>query len=100
FDWLASHAVLAARGSQLKLFLLVYVVGIVVTTLLSNDATGVVLTPAVYAAVKKARGAVLPYLFICAFIANAASFVLPRSNPANLVIFGRAMPPLVDWLRF
>src|SRR5579885_1869180 len=100
FDWLASHAVLAARGSQLKLFSLVYVVGIVVTTLLSNDETAVVLTPAVYAAVKKARGAVLPYLFICAFIANAASFVLPISNPANLVIFGRAMPPLVDWLRF
>ena len=30
----------------------------------------------------------LPYLFICAFIANAASFVLPISNPANLVVFG------------
>ena len=30
----------------------------------------------------------LPYMFICAFIANAASFVLPISNPANLVIYG------------
>jgi arsenical pump membrane protein len=99
FDWLASHAVLAAQGSQLKLFTVVYAVGILVTTFLSNDATAVVLTPAVYAAVKKARGAVLPYLFICAFIANAASFVLPISNPANLVIFGRTMPPLLDWFR-
>jgi arsenical pump membrane protein len=99
FDWLASHAVLAAQGSQIKLFTLVYAVGILVTTFLSNDATAVVLTPAVYAAVKKARGAVLPYLFICAFIANAASFVLPISNPANLVIFGRTMPPLLDWFR-
>jgi arsenical pump membrane protein len=99
FDWLASHAVLAAEGSQIRLFTLLYGVGILVTVFLSNDATAVVLTPAVYAAVKKARGAVLPYVFICAFIANAASFVLPISNPANLVIFGRTMPPLLDWLR-
>jgi arsenical pump membrane protein len=40
----------------------------------------------------------LPYLFICAFIANAASFVLPISNPANLVIYGTHMPPLLRWL--
>jgi arsenical pump membrane protein len=40
----------------------------------------------------------LPYLFVCAFIANAASFVLPISNPANLVIYGRHMPPLLEWL--
>src|SRR5207248_1133113 len=91
--------ILAAQGSQIKLFTLVYGVGILVTAFLSNDATAVVLTPAVYAAVKKARGAVLRYLLICAFIANAASFVLPISNPANLVIFGRTMPPLLDWFR-
>jgi arsenical pump membrane protein len=100
FDWLASHAVTAARGSQWRLFSLVYGVGIVVTALLSNDATAVVLTPAVYTALKKTRANALPYLFICAFIANAASFVLPISNPANLVIFGKQMPPLKDWLRF
>lgn len=42
----------------------------------------------------------LPYLFICAFVVNAASFVLPISNPANLVVFGGGhMPPLLDWLR-
>jgi arsenical pump membrane protein len=40
----------------------------------------------------------LPYLFICAFVANAASFVLPISNPANLVIYGSHMPPLMQWL--
>jgi arsenical pump membrane protein len=40
----------------------------------------------------------LPYLLICAFVANAASFVLPISNPANLVVFGAKMPRLLDWL--
>lgn len=99
FDYLASHAVDAAKGSRTRLFLLVYLVGVVVTALLSNDATAVVLTPAVYAAVKKTGAPVLPYLLICAFVANAASFVLPISNPANLVIFGRQMPPLAEWMK-
>ena len=99
FDWLASLAVTAARGSRARLFGLVYLVGIAVTVFLSNDATAVVLTPAVYAAVLKARTKALPYLFICAFIANAASFVLPISNPANLVVYGKNLPPLMPWLR-
>jgi arsenical pump membrane protein len=99
FDWLASRAVAAARGSKARLFTLVYLVGILVTVFLSNDATAVVLTPAVYAAVKKARTTPLPYLLICAFIANAASFVLPISNPANLVVYGKGLPPLAAWLR-
>jgi arsenical pump membrane protein len=98
FDWLAALAVEHARGSPQRLFTLVYVVGTLVTVLLSNDATAVVLTPAVYAAARAAGATPLPYLFVCAFIANAASFVLPISNPANLVIFDGRMPPLLSWL--
>ena len=99
FDWVAIHAVKAARGSERRLFVLVYAVGIVVTIFLSNDATAVVLTPAVQAAVKAADAEPLPFLFVCAFIANAASFVLPISNPANLVVYGKTLPPLEEWLR-
>src|SRR6202050_2654525 len=99
FDWLASLAVSASKGSPARLFTLVYLVGTAVTVFLSNDATAVVLTPAVYAAVKKAGTKALPYLLICAFIANAASFVLPISNPANLVVYGKNLPALLPWLR-
>ncbi|MDP9080322.1 MAG: arsenic transporter [Bacteroidota bacterium] len=99
FDWLAAHATAMAKGSSGRLFLLIYLVGVIVTVFLSNDATAVVLTPAVAAAVKAADvKKPLPYLLICAFIANAASFVLPISNPANLVIYGSHMPPLLHWL--
>ena len=99
FDWLAAHAARRAAGSASRLFLLVYGVGTIVTIFLSNDATAVVLTPAVAAAMRTAKvEKPLPYLLICAFIANAASFVLPISNPANLVIYGRHMPPLLEWL--
>jgi arsenical pump membrane protein len=100
FDWLAAQAAQYSRGSAKRLFLIVYIVGTIVTVFLSNDATAVVLTPAVYAATRAAKVEALPYLFICAFIANAASFVLPISNPANLVVFGTQMPPLQDWLRY
>jgi len=97
FDWMAALAARGARGSPRRLFVLVYAVGTVVTILLSNDATAVVLTPAVAAVARAARARPLPYLFICAFIANAASFTLPISNPANLVVFGNHLPPLIQW---
>jgi len=99
FDWLAAIAAAHARGSASRLFLLIYGVGTLVTVFLSNDATAVVLTPAVAAAARSARVKnPMPYLLICAFVANAASFVLPISNPANLVLYGRNMPPLLEWL--
>ena len=97
FDWVAATAVINAKGSTARLFLLVYATGIVTTTFLSNDATAVVLTPAVYAAAKKGKAEPLPLLFACALIANAASFVLPISNPANLVLYGGTMPLLGTW---
>ena len=99
FDWLASVAVNQARGSRVRLFALLYAVGTLVTIFLSNDATAVVLTPAVLAAVRKAKAESLPYLFLCALVANAASFVLPVSNPANLVLFHGNVPALARWMR-
>src|SRR5579859_4310844 len=98
FGWMASVAEQHANGSAVRLFTLVYIVGTLVTIFMSNDATAVVLTPAVLAAVRRAKAEPLPYLFACALIANAASFALPISNPANLVVFRGHMPPLHHWL--
>lgn len=100
FDYLAALAARHAKGSPKRLFLLIYLVGVVVTVFMSNDATAVVLTPAVLAVTRTLKiEKPLPYLYICAFVANAASFVLPISNPANLVIFGDQMPGLLEWLK-
>jgi arsenical pump membrane protein len=73
FDWLAGPCRRRAGGSASRLFLLVYRRRHVVTIFLSNDATAVVLTPAVAAGVRREGRKPLPYLLICAFIANAAS---------------------------
>ena len=99
FDWVADVAARHAKRSPVRLFLLVYLVGTIVTALLSNDATAVVLTPAVLAVVRRAKAEPKPYLLACALIANAASFVFPISNPANLVVFDQRMPHLAAWLR-
>lgn len=97
FDWLAALVVPAAGGSTKRLFGWVFALGIGVTAMLSNDATVVLLTPAVLAVVRRAGATPLPFLFACAFVANAASFILPISNPANLVVFHR-LPSLGSWL--
>ena len=99
FDWVADIAVRRAGSSASRLFLLIYITGVIVTALLSNDATAVVLTPAILASVRRARVEPEPYLLACALIANAASFLLPVSNPANLVVYGHHLPPLGSWLR-
>ncbi len=98
FDWFATIAVDLARGSTVRFYTLVVIVGVAVTAVLSNDATAVVLTPAVAAAARRAGAKPLPHLYACAFVANAASFLLPVGNPANFVIFASKMPALGTWL--
>lgn len=97
----ARVAVLASRaagGSRARLFALVYGTGMLVTAGLSNDTAAVVLAPAVLAVLQPAGIDPRPYLFACAFVANAASLLFPFSNPANLVVFGNHMPSLGTWL--
>src|SRR5579863_4164571 len=53
FDWLASVAVSRPKGSCSRLFMLVYAAGTLVTVFMSNDATAVVLTPAILTAVRR-----------------------------------------------
>jgi arsenical pump membrane protein len=97
FDALAARARAAAGASRSRLFLLIFGAGALVTALLSNDTTALVLTPAVFAALEASGVDPLPYLYACAFVANAASFVLPFSNPANLVMYGGRLPVLDAW---
>jgi arsenical pump membrane protein len=98
FDWIATRAVRAANGSRSRLLLLVYGTGVATTAFLSNDATIVVLTPAVLDAVRCTDARPHAYLIACALVANAASLVLPIANPSNLLFYADGMPPLGAWL--
>ncbi|MDB5094714.1 MAG: arsenic transporter [Candidatus Eremiobacteraeota bacterium] len=97
FAWLAARAVRAAAGSRSRLLLLVYGTGVATTAFLSNDATIVVLTPAVLEALALTDADPVPYAIACALVANAASLTLPIANPSNLVFFAGRMPTLSHW---
>jgi arsenical pump membrane protein len=99
FEWLAVKAARLARRSAARLFLNVFLLGIVITLIFSNDATALILTPVVYVLVTRLRLPVLPYLFACTFIADTASFLLPISNPINIIIMSRYPLHLLTFLR-
>src|SRR5205085_8614738 len=69
-----------------RLLLNVMLIGVLITTFLTNDATALILTPLVYALVVRLRLSPLPYMFGCTFIADTASFILPVSNPINVLV--------------
>jgi arsenical pump membrane protein len=99
FDWLAAQAARFAGKSAARLFLNVFLLGSLISALLSNDATALILTPIVYVLVTKLRLPVLPYLFACTFIADTASFLLPVSNPINIIILSRFPLDLATFMR-
>ena len=86
FDWLAAQATRLAGGSSRRLLLNTFLLGSVISMVLSNDATALILTPIVYTLVTRLRLPVLPFLFACTFIADTASFLLPVSNPINIIV--------------
>jgi arsenical pump membrane protein len=100
FDMLAFQAGQWARGNAMRLYLAVFAVGVLITAFLSNDATALILTPAVYALVTRLRLPVLPFLFACTFIADTASFILPVSNPINVLVVDAFGGGLAGFFRY
>jgi arsenical pump membrane protein len=99
FDWLAVQAARFAQQSARRLFLNIFLLGSLISMVLSNDATALILTPVVYVLVTKLRLPVLPFLFACTFIADTASFLLPVSNPINIIILSHFPLDLLTFLR-
>jgi arsenical pump membrane protein len=85
FDWSASLALRAGGGRVRWLFALVFVVGCLISAVLSLDATAIVLTPIVYGVVSRLKLEPLPFMFACVYAANTASLFLPVSNLTNLL---------------
>src|SRR3989442_11709253 len=99
FDWLAAQAAGLAGGSSRRLFLNTFLLGSLISMILSNDAPALILTPIVYTLVTRLRLPVLPFLFACTFIADTASFLLPVSNPINIIVLTMFRLDLWTFLR-
>jgi arsenical pump membrane protein len=100
FDALANAAARWGSGSAVRLYIAVFAVGTVISIFLTNDSTALILTPVVYALVTRLRLPVLPFMFACTFIADTASFVLPVSNPINIIIQNAFGGTLGTFLRY
>jgi arsenical pump membrane protein len=99
FDWLAVQAARLAGSSARRLFLNTFLLGCLISMILSNDATALILTPIVYSLTTRLRLPALPFLFACTFIADTASFLLPVSNPINIIILSKFPLDLWTFLR-
>jgi arsenical pump membrane protein len=99
FDWLAARAAGLSGGSSRRLLLNTFLLGCLISVILSNDATALILTPIVYTLVTRLRLPVLPFMFACTFIADTASFLLPVSNPINIIVLTTFRLDLWTYLR-
>lgn len=87
FHWAAGKAVKKANGNGRKLFFNTFLMGTIITTLISNDATALIITPIVYHYVVALRLNPLPFMLACTFVADTASLSLPVSNLTNLLVY-------------
>lgn len=87
FRWLGDMMARRSGGSAQRLLLLVFGVAAVTTAVLSLDATVVLLTPVVFAMVRRLTVRPAPHLYATAHLANTASLLLPVSNLTNLLAF-------------
>lgn len=99
FDWLAVWAAGLSGNSAWRLYINTFVLGSLISMLFSNDATALILTPIIYSLITRLRLPALPFLFACTFIADSASFLLPVSNPINIIITSQFPLDLLTFLR-
>jgi arsenical pump membrane protein len=85
FDWAAIRCARIARGNARSLYRNAFVLGAIVTAILSLDTTAVMLTPVMLAVVRRIKLPAAPYIVLCAFVANVGSLVLPISNLTNIL---------------
>ena len=88
FEWSSIQAARLAHGDGRRLYRNVFLLGTLITAVLSLDTTAVILTPVVLAFVGRLKLPPRPYIFACAFVANIASLPLPVSNLTNLLFTG------------
>lgn len=99
FDWASVRVARLVGGNQRRLLVGVMLLGAAISTLLSNDATALILTPIVFTLTKRLNLDPLPYTFACVFIADTASFILPVSNPINIILLNSFHLSLGEFFR-
>lgn len=88
FRWAALQMARRAAGDGRTIFVAAILLGAVVSTLFTNDATVLILTPIIFemlAALGFNHRQMLPYMMACGFVADAMSIPLAVSNLTNMI---------------
>ena len=88
FEWSARHMTRWVRGRTLRLYVLLILLGAIISALLANDGAVLILTPLVIAMMAQLRfkpATTLAFVMAAGFISDTASLPLVISNLVNIV---------------
>ena len=99
FSYIASLALKKAKGSQIKLFIVLYLLASILTVFTSNDIIILTFTPFICFFCKRANINPIPYLVAEFVAANTWSMFLIIGNPTNIYLATSLNISFMDYVK-